>query len=488
MVRLATTPPRQGCDRLTRAALLRCGGLAAAGLAFGGRAPYAVAGPLRHGGRQLGGSLSIVQWTHVIGGFDAWFARWADDWGTRNDIEVEVDHISITRLPALVASEAAAQRGHDIVGFQAPPTAYEDQVIDHGAIVRAVEREVGPYSELGRLSTYNPRRGTYFGISDTYVPAPALWRHDLWNAVGESPATWEHVRAAAPVLKAAGYPLGIGLSNEPDSNLALLDLMAAFGSFLQDEDNALTINSPATVEAVAFMADLQRNGQTDEVFGWNQASNNQFVFSGRGSLIVNAISAVRLAEDLQLPVAEDLWIWPLPAGPHGRLALPQATSVYSIWKFARNREAAEKFLADLCAGAEQATLAVEALQLPELPWCVPARATPAGRGRRHPPSAREVLGSRHHRGAGHTQHRLPGHDESGRQRDARAVPDPKDVRPGLAGKAERRELGALDRERDDADLGEMEDCREALAGSVGARPYLLDRRQFGHPRPGQPST
>ena len=386
MVRLATTPPRQGCDRLTRAALLRSGGLAAAGLAFGGRAPYAVAGPLRHGGRQLGGSLSIVQWTHVIGGFDAWFARWADDWGTRNDIEVEVDHISITRLPALVASEAAAQRGHDIVGFQAPPTAYEDQVIDHGAIVRAVEREVGPYSELGRLSTYNPRRGTYFGISDTYVPAPALWRHDLWNAVGESPATWEHVRAAAPVLKAAGYPLGIGLSNEPDSNLALLDLMAAFGSFLQDEDNALTINSPATVEAVAFMADLQRNGQTDEVFGWNQASNNQFVFSGRGSLIVNAISAVRLAEDLQLPVAEDLWIWPLPAGPHGRLALPQATSVYSIWKFARNREAAEKFLADLCAGAEQATLASKLYSFPSFPGAFPpARLRPAAAADTHRP-------------------------------------------------------------------------------------------------------
>ena len=320
---------------MTRAALLRRGGLAAAALASGGRVPYAVAGPLRHRGRQLGGSLSIVQWTHVIGGFDAWFNGWAKDWGTRNDVEVKVDHVSITRLPALVASEAAAQRGHDIVGFLTPPTAYEDQVIDHGPIVRAVEREVGPYSTLGRGSTYNPRQDTYFGISDTYVPAPALWRHDLWNNVGDSPATWEHVRAAAPALKAAGHPLGIGLSNEPDSNLALLDLMAAFGSFLQDEDNALAINNPATVEAVGFMADLQRRGQTDEVFGWNQASNNQFVFSGRGSLIVNAISAIRQAEDLQLPVTDNLWIWPLPAGPYGRIALPQATSVYSIWKFAR---------------------------------------------------------------------------------------------------------------------------------------------------------
>jgi multiple sugar transport system substrate-binding protein len=334
-------------------------------------APSAIAGPLRHRGRELGGSLSIVQWTHVIGGYDAWFNGWAKDWGARNDVEVVVDHMTMTRLPALVASEASAQKGHDIVGFLAPPTAYEDQVIDHGTIVREVERQVGPYSTLGRLSTYNPRRGTYFGISDSYAPAPALWRHDLWNAAGESPATWEHVRAAAPVLKSAGHPLGIGLSSEPDSNLALLDLMAAFGSFLQHGDNSLAIDSPATVEAVAFMADLQRRGQTDEVYGWNQTSNNQFVFSGRGSLIVNAISAVRMAEDLQLPVSGSLWLWPLPAGPHGRLALPQATSVYSIWKFSANREAAEKFLADLCVAAEQATLAAKLYSFPSFPGAFP---------------------------------------------------------------------------------------------------------------------
>jgi multiple sugar transport system substrate-binding protein len=371
---------------MTRAALLRSGGLAAVALASGGRVPSAFAGPLRHQRRRVVGSLSIVQWTHVIGGFDTWFNGWAVDWGTRNDVQVKVDHISITRLPALVASEVAAQKGHDIVGFLTPPTAYEDQVIDHGAIVRAVERQVGPYGTLGRLSTYNPRRRTYFGISDSYVPAPALWRHDLWNAVGGSPATWEHVRAAAPALKAAGYPLGIGLSNEPDSNLALLDLMAAFGSFLQDGDNALAINSPATVEAVKFMADLQRRGQTDEVYNWTQASNNQFVFSGRGSLIVNAISAVRLAEDLQLPVSENLWIWPLPAGPHGRLALPQATSVYAIWKFANNREAAEQFLADLCVEGEQATLAAKFYSFPSFPGAFPLeRLRPAAAADTHRP-------------------------------------------------------------------------------------------------------
>ena len=51
--------------------------------------------------------------------------------------------------------------------------------------------------------------------------------------------------------------------------------------------------------------------------------------------------------------------------------MPQATSVYSIWKFARNREAAEKFLVDLCAAAQQATLASKLYSFPSFPGAFP---------------------------------------------------------------------------------------------------------------------
>ncbi len=95
---------------------------------------------------------------------------------------------------------------------------------------------------------------------------------------------------------------------------------------------------------------------------------------------------VRDAEHAALPVTDNLWIWPLPAGAQGRLALPQATSVYSIWKFARNREAAEKFLADLCAGAEQATLASKLYSFPSFPGALPPeRLRPAAAADTHRP-------------------------------------------------------------------------------------------------------
>ena len=360
---------------LTRGELLRRAGVAAAAVAVGGaKAPYAFAGPMRHTGRSLQGDLSIVQWSHFVPKYDAWFDdTWAKSWGERNDVQVNVDHVAYTRLPELAATEARAKRGHDIFGFLAPPSRYESDVIDHSAIVSQLERNVGPYGDLGLRSTYNPKTKRYFGVSDYFVPAPLIWRHDLWNSLGESPATWDHVRAAAPALKALGHPIGIGQANELDSNTALAGFMTCFGSFVQDESNALTIDTPETVEAVRFMADLYAAGEESTVFGWDPASNNEFLLAGKGSLILNAISAIRRAEDLGMPFANDLWIWPVPFGPHGRLGLPQYTSVYSIWKFAKNIGAAEKFIVDLCTESEQAVLASKLFNFPSFPSAFPVR-------------------------------------------------------------------------------------------------------------------
>jgi multiple sugar transport system substrate-binding protein len=361
-------------QRLSRADLLRRAGVAAATIgAAGTSAPFAFAGPHRFTGRWLAGKLSVVQWAHFVPAYNGWFRTWAREWGERNDVDVTVDLEVYTTLPELAAAEVKAQRGHDVFGFLSPPARYEDQVIDHRAIVREIEGKVGPYGDLGRQSTHNPRTNRYFGVSDYHVPAPLIWRHDVWNDIGRSPASWDRVRVAAPALKALGRPIGIGMAPEQDSNVALSSLLMCFGSFLQDESGVLTIDRERTVEAVEFMADLHRRAGDDSVFGWTEVSNNQLVLSGRGSMVMNAISPIRRAEDLGMPFARDLWIWPVPHGPRGRLALGQYTSVYSIWKFARNRAAAERFLADLCLASSEAVPASNFFNFPSFPGTYPLK-------------------------------------------------------------------------------------------------------------------
>jgi multiple sugar transport system substrate-binding protein len=367
------TTPNQEENRFTRGALLKKAGAGAvaAGVA-GAAAPFSFAGPLRYKGRWLKGDLSIIQWVHFVPAYDDWFDNtWVKQWGEKNDVQVKVEHINNTLLDTRAAAEVAAQSGHDLFMAIHPMAQYEDQVINHAPVVQEIEHKVGKYGQLGKLSTYNPKTKKYFAVSDCYVPDPVIWRHDLWNGIGEAPFTWDHVRKAAPKLKDLGHPIGIGQSQELDSNMALIAFLMCFGSFIQNEHNRPTLNSKATVEAVKFMVDLYKNGETSEIFAWNPASNNNYLYAGTGSMILNAISATRTPEAQNLPFSKDLWIWPIPRGPHGRFGLEHVMGAYSIWKFAQNKENAQQFLADLCINYKQATDASQLYNFPSFPGAYP---------------------------------------------------------------------------------------------------------------------
>src|SRR5262245_1521153 len=215
--------------RVTRRELLKRAGVGAAAIGVAGSGAskaFAFAGPHRHTGRWLSGDLKILQWVHFVPAYDDWFDHtWVNKWGENNDGNVSVDHIVNTQLDARAASEGAAQSGHDLFQFLAPPAIDEERMIKHNGVVAEIQKKVAQYGALGKASTYNPATKKYFGVSDCYVPDPVVWRHDLWNGVGEAPTTWEHVLRAAPKLKAAGHPVGIGMSNELDSNMANIALL-----------------------------------------------------------------------------------------------------------------------------------------------------------------------------------------------------------------------------------------------------------------------
>jgi multiple sugar transport system substrate-binding protein len=146
--------------------------------------------------------------------------------------------------------------------------------------------------------------------------------------------------------------------------------MMCFGSFVQNALNRPILNSKATVDAVKFMAEIYKS-EDSAIFGWNPASNNNYLYSGTASMILNAISATRTPEDQHLPFADDLAIWPIPIGPHGRLGLEHVMGCYSIWKFAANKENAQQFLVDLCVNGKAATDASKLYNFPSFPGAYP---------------------------------------------------------------------------------------------------------------------
>ena len=96
-------------------------------------------------------TLRILQWSHFVPGYDAWFdGVYTKEWGAKHGTDVIVDHMSATEINARGAAEAAARKGHDLFLFISPPAAYENQVIDHKEIVDEVEKRHGKMIPLAR--------------------------------------------------------------------------------------------------------------------------------------------------------------------------------------------------------------------------------------------------------------------------------------------------------------------------------------------------
>jgi multiple sugar transport system substrate-binding protein len=333
---------------LSRRELLRRAGLGSAVLLYSGAAAKtAVAGPTKYKGKEAPNQLRIIQWVHFVPAYDRWFDNtYTKVWGRRNNTEVIVDHINLTDLPARAASEVASRSGHDLFQHLSPPAAFEDQVIGLGDIIQEATRKLGPLKPMARRSAYNPKTKKWFGWPDNYVPDPVHYRRDWWGEVGIRPTTWDAVSRAAPRLKANGHPLGIGMSNELDSNMALIALMQCFGSYIQNREARVILNTKATRDAVNYMASLYRRGMTSDVFAWVPASNNNAFLAGRISLAFNAISILRTAELQNPSLARNTAILPVPKARQ-RLGLEHVMGVYTIWKFAANKRLAKKFLLDL---------------------------------------------------------------------------------------------------------------------------------------------
>jgi multiple sugar transport system substrate-binding protein len=256
--------------------------------------------------------------------------------------------------------------------FLWPPPVFEDQVVDHAEIYQECEQKFGKPIDLAVKSTYNPKTKKYYGFSDSYVPDPVNYRKDLWDDVGMAPDTWDDIRVGGGKIKQKhNIPVGIGLSAEIDTGMAMRAIMYAFGSSVQDAGGNLVLDSKQTREALAFVKALFEETMTPEVLAWDASSNNRVMLAGRSSLVLNAISVTRTGETEKLPIADNIWLAKAAQGPVRRIGLEHVMDVYVIWNFAENIDGAKKFLVDYIANFRDGFNASAYYNFPCFPDTVP---------------------------------------------------------------------------------------------------------------------
>jgi multiple sugar transport system substrate-binding protein len=352
--------------RVTRRDLLKLTAAGAAGATLAGverlTGPYIVHAQPRE--------LRIMTWSHFVPAFDAWFDPFARAWGTSKNIRVTVDHVSFADIVPRATAEVAAQQGHDCYFFIAPPSQFEPQVLDLADINQEAERRYGPLVPFVRNSVYNPHTRKYFGFSDNWVPDPGDYLKSVWANVGyvNGPRTWDDLITAGQRIKQRHpeiqIPIGIGFSQDIDSNMATRAIMWSFGSSIQDQNSNVVLNSEETVKAVEYGVRLFREVMSPAVLSWNAASNNLALNARQTSYILNSISAYRSAQAQGLPVANDIFFTPALRGPARAQVATHVMGVWVIWRFSRAPDLAKEFLLHFLDNQRDAIMASRLYNFP----------------------------------------------------------------------------------------------------------------------------
>lgn len=311
-------------------------------------------------------------WDHwVPAGNDA-LRRLCGAWGERNRVNVNVDFITSVGNQNLltIAAQAQSRSGHDILSFPTwEPAAHQRMLVPVDDVMQRLTAKYGPVTPAAEyLGKQGGRWVAIPAVSGTQMK-PACVRFDLlqqhagidiramWPAEtragpGADTWNWDTFARAAEACNRAGVPFGLPMGSFTDAVDWLGALFESYGARVMNERGEITVrNNPQLRQAIDMAVRISR-ALPNDVWAWDDASNNRALISGRSSLIFNPPSAWVSARRDQPQVGANCWTVPVPAGPQGRFVgyLP---FFWGIWNFSRVQGPAKELL-EFLSDREQA--------------------------------------------------------------------------------------------------------------------------------------
>ena len=309
------------------------------------------------------GKLTMGFWDHWVPGANNTCTALVNEWAEKEKVEVSIDYITSQGNKNLltIAAEAQAKSGHDILAMPTWwPHAYADNIEPVNDIMEPLIKLNG---DVNNTVKYLGKQG------DKWLAVPATVgsqikgpcsRIDLMKKLanidvqamypaGSEPKadewTNENFLKAAEACHKGGFPFGIGLGETTDSVDTAGAFFQSFGADLVDAKGNVTVKTDAVRQALDFYKRLMAFLPPD-VTAWDDASNNKWLVSGRGALIMNPTSAWAVAKRDAPQIAEQCWTHGMPKGPKGRFA-PFLPFLWTIWSFSKNKAAAKSLLVHL---------------------------------------------------------------------------------------------------------------------------------------------
>ena len=344
---------------LTRRAVLKAAALTPPAIAAG-----SLAAPFVHGA-YAAGTLKMGAWDHWVPGAGKELERVCQEWAAKEKVELVFDLITSNGDKDLLTlmAEGQAGAGHDIMGLR---TWYvEAQKQRFVPVDDIVEPLIQKYGKVATAFEYCGKiDGHWLAVPSGYASGelPPCARIDMMkeyagiDIVKMYPAppgtgdkelqdnwTWDTFMKAAEACNKNGHPFALGLSTCTDALNMAGAVFAAYGAFLVNEKGDVTVKTDATRQVLDWFKRLSKH-LPEEVYAYDNASNNKALISGYSALIMNPPSAYAVAKRDAPKVAGQLWAFHSPKGPNGRYD-PSNPYFWGIWNFSKNIPAAKALLA-----------------------------------------------------------------------------------------------------------------------------------------------
>jgi hypothetical protein len=315
-------------------------------------------------GAYAAGSLSLGVWDHWVPGANATLTKLCNEWGAKNNCEVKIDYITSQgeKDKLTAAAEAQAGTGHDIMSHRDwNIRIHEEQLEPIDEVVNGLINQYGPISPVAEYLA--KIKGTWKGLPTTVGSQvkPCCSRIDLykqhagidvqdifpadaskWDAAKTASWNWDTYLTSAQKLFQAGFPVGLSMGQTSDAVDWVGALFNSYGVVMVDGKDNIKIDSDETRTALEYLKKLMAVNPP-EVYAWDDAGNNRWLISGKGSSIMNPPSAWAVAKRDHPEVAANCWTHPMPSGPKGRF-VGQLPQFYGVWNFSKNKQAAKDLL------------------------------------------------------------------------------------------------------------------------------------------------
>jgi ABC-type glycerol-3-phosphate transport system substrate-binding protein len=328
------------------------------------------------------GKLSVGFWDHWVPGANKAVEALVKEWAEKNKVEVSMDFITSqgNKLLLTTAAESQAKSGHDVLAFSTwLPSRYADQLVPMNDVMEPLIKENGAVN--GTVEYLGKVNGKWLAVpatSGSQIKGPCsridlLKKHagidiQAMYPAGQAPKadawTLDTFLKAAEACQKGGNPFGIGLGQTSDSVDSAGALFHAFGAQLVNAKGDIVVKNDQVRQVLDYYKKLMQFLPPD-VPSWDDASNNKFLVSGQGSLIMNPPSAWAVAKRDAPQIAEQLWTHGFPVGPKGRYA-PFLPYFWGVWNFSKNQSAAKSLIVHLsqASSAEKMTNASQGYDLP----------------------------------------------------------------------------------------------------------------------------